>query len=61
MVVSVEPWARVIGSDWFLRDVAVNGDLEEQVDLTRGVKGQGVAGGRDKVGKDAELPEAICS
>lgn len=51
----------MIGSDWFLRDVAVNGDLEEQVDLTRGVKGQGVAGGRDKVGKDAELPEAICS
>lgn len=51
----------MIGSERFHRDVAVNGDLEEQVDLIGGVKGRGVSGGGDKAGKDAKEPEGDCS
>lgn len=51
----------MIGSERFHRDVAVNGDLEEQVDLIGGVKGRAVSGGGDKAGKDAEEPEGACS
>ena len=51
----------MIGSDQFHRNVTVNCDLEEQVDLIGGVKGRGVSGGRDKVGRDPEAPKGICS
>lgn len=51
----------MIGSSWFHRDLAVNCDLEEQADFIGGLKVQGASGGRDKVGKDPEGPEGICS
>lgn len=51
----------MIHSYWFHRNLALNGDLEGQVDFIGGVKVRGVSGGRDKVGKDPGGPEGICS